>query len=100
MAALIASASHDAWAQGAPDLKMLLDLDLFTPPAAAKAPAQGASSANSAQAAPPSMLDQIRALNAMGYLGAPHNTMEIQPAGNSHDGAPPPPQSADDEENP
>ena len=102
-AALIASASQNALAQGAPDLKMLLDLDLFTPPPSAKAPAQGSASANAPQAAPPSMLDQIRALNAMGYLGAPHNTMEIQPARNSHDDTQaqtPPPDDSENGENP
>jgi len=101
MAALIASASRDGWGQSAPDLKMLLNLDLFTPPPAAKAPAQGTGAANAAQAAPSSMLDQIRALNAMGYLGAPHNTEEIQPAQNSRDAAraAPPPDDSDTEEN-
>ncbi len=101
-AALIASASSNASAQGAPDLKMLLDLDLFTPPPSAKAPAQNAAPANNAQALPPAMLDQIRALNAMGYLGAPHNTMEIQPAQSSRDDThdqPPPVDDNGDEGN-
>jgi len=51
------NAAHEA----PPDLRMLMNLDLFEP------------RHNSAQAAPPgddSMLDQIRTLDAMGYLGS------------------------------
>jgi hypothetical protein len=44
-----------------PDLQMLLNLDLFTPGAQEKKPAKGAEPADS-------MLDQIRSLDAMGYL--------------------------------
>jgi len=51
-----------------PDLRMLLNLDLF---GRSREPAAGANP----QAAPaPSMLDQIRALRAMGYLGGANQT--------------------------
>jgi hypothetical protein len=48
-----------------PDLRMLMNLDLFEPRhnAAKTAPTAGASPADD------SMLDQIRTLDAMGYLG-------------------------------
>lgn len=55
-----------AWAQDAPpDLRMLMNLDLFEPRhnTAKAAPTAGASAADD------SMLDQIRALDEMGYLG-------------------------------
>ncbi len=47
-----------------PDLQMLLNLDLF-----GAHPPSGAPNSSGGDA-PTSMLDQIRALDAMGYLGA------------------------------
>lgn len=51
----------------APDLRMLLNLDLFgAQPSSSTADAP---SGDGESATGPSMLDQIRALNSMGYLG-------------------------------
>jgi len=68
-AALSAGIGSRAAAQDEPpDLRMLLNLDLFDrsqePPMAA----------NSQTSAAPSMLEQIRALRAMGYLGDARQT--------------------------
>jgi hypothetical protein len=67
-----------SWAQeGAPDPRMLLNLDLFASASNQTAPADGASY---------SMLDQIQTLRAMGYLnGRP------MPAPQPAQMAPPPP---------
>jgi|SRR5208282_3832389 len=66
-AMLVGSETGRTSAQGAPpDLRMLMNLDLFEP-----RPSNGVKGAP-APAAPPtedSMLDQIRTLDAMGYLG-------------------------------
>ena len=58
-----AQTTHDA----PPDLRMLMNLDLFEPRHnnAQDAPAPGASPTDD------SLLDQIRALDSMGYLGNP-----------------------------
>jgi hypothetical protein len=54
-----------------PDLRMLLNLDLF------RAPSRAAGSA-SGQGPGSSMLEQIRTLEAMGYLGAnPDNSVSV-----------------------
>lgn len=63
---LVGKGHRTAAGEPAPDLRMLLNLDLYG------APPSGASSNGSTTgdaAAPSSMLDQIRALSAMGYLG-------------------------------
>ena len=54
-----------------PDLKMLMNLDLFAPSSSTSKGAsdKGAPGINDAPQSDDSMLDQIRALNAMGYLG-------------------------------
>jgi hypothetical protein len=72
----------------APDPRMLLDLDLFTPPANGN-PALG--HGNGA-----SMLDQIRALRAMGYLGG-HGPSAPLPANPAMAAPPPPPSNSEDE---
>jgi hypothetical protein len=67
----------------APDLRMLLNLDLFGAQpsgAAADAPSGDGNSATG-----PSMLDQIRGLNAMGYLGGAPGSQSptlLAPSGN------------------
>jgi len=53
-----------------PDLRMLLNLDLFRPHA------DDANAGRSGEASNGSMVDQIRALKAMGYLGGNHNTAQ------------------------
>jgi hypothetical protein len=69
----------------APDPRMLLDLDLFTPtPTNNLMPGHGGGS----------MLDQIRTLNAMGYLGG-HGPVAPLPANPVM--APPPPSDSEDE---
>ncbi len=52
--------------QGPPDLRMLMNLDLFEPPS--RNEVKGAS-APAAAPTDDSMLEQIRTLDAMGYLG-------------------------------
>lgn len=59
-----------AWAQEPPDLRMLLDLDLFA--GAAGNPADAAPGAG------PSMVDQIRTLAALGYLGKQPAAPEVR----------------------
>jgi len=74
----VGSETPRASAQDAPpDLRMLMNLDLFEPRAS-----QGANGAAAASPADDSMLDQIRTLDAMGYLG--------NHAGDSKNGAPAP----------
>ncbi len=71
----------------APDLRMLLNLDLFG--AQPSGSAADASSGDGNSATGPSMLDQIRTLNAMGYLGGARGGQSpslLAPAGNG--GAP------------
>ena len=90
-ATLVFVETHDTAAQDdPPDFRMLMNLDLFAPrpgdvPAApeikdAPAPADD------------SMLDQIRALSAMGYLGGNHNPAGYVAPGNL--GGEPAPSSA------
>jgi len=71
----------------APDLRMLLNLDLF-----GKQPSGSAAAAPSGEgdsATGPSMLDQIRALNSMGYLGgAPDGRSPTLLAPGGNGGAP------------
>ncbi len=64
---LIFVETRRASAQDAPpDLRMLMNLDLFASPSNDP---KGASAMNVAPGSDESMLDQIRALSAMGYLG-------------------------------
>src|SRR5579863_3464706 len=60
-----------------PDLRMLLNLDLF------RQHAPDAGGGGSGDASNGSMVDQIRALKAMGYLGGNHN--DAQAAGGETD---------------
>ena len=97
---VLASARYAAAQQSPPDLRMLLNLDLFSAPPP---------SASGDQPSAPSMLDQIRTLNSMGYLAgadsspgaepgtAGPGTSDTQPAG-AYDTPPdqtPPDQPAD-----
>jgi len=68
--ALILPATRKVEAQESPpDLRILLNLDLF------KSPPPSDAQSGQGQGTGDSMLDQIRALNAMGYLGtAPHDS--------------------------
>ena len=68
----------------APDPRMLLNLDLFTAPVNGDSAGHGGGS---------SMLDQIRALRAMGYLGghSPSAPLPAKPA------MAPPPSNSEDE---
>jgi hypothetical protein len=68
-----------------PDLHMLLNLDLFGAPSKDSSPPGAGDSGNETEV--PSMLDQIRALNAMGYL-AKGGQPPVTPAGNENDGSP------------
>jgi hypothetical protein len=72
-----------------PDLRMLLNLDLFKP-----SPPKD-SRKEQDQETSGSMLDQIRALNAMGYLGTTANNLGPRGAQNAGDAPalsnPPPP---------
>jgi len=70
--ALAQSAPHEA----PPDLRMLMNLDLFEPRhnGAKSAPAPAASPSDD------SMLDQIRTLNQMGYLANPGDSGNAAPA--------------------
>jgi len=84
---ILASRASSARAQNdPPDLKMLLNLDLYGRSQTKGTPAAGPSGSQ-----PSSMLDQIRTLRAMGYLGGGAKTaanasgsptQETQPAGN------------------
>ena len=74
--AVVGSDLRSAMAQEPPpDVRMLLDLDLF---AAHTDGAQGAPAP-----ANDSMMDQIRTLNAMGYLGNPQH-ISVNPAGGAN----------------
>jgi len=85
-----------AWAQDAPpDLRMLMNLDLFEPRH------NNANSAAGPAASPSddSMLDQIRTLNQMGYLGNRgqsdgNGAPAPRAAAGAPDGSSPPPESA------
>jgi hypothetical protein len=74
-----------------PDLRMLLNLDLFRPHADDGANGGGGPGA----ASNGSMVDQIRALKAMGYLGGNHNNAQTaggtSEATGAHVAAPNPP---------
>ncbi len=73
-----------SWAHDhAPDPRMLLDLDLFTP-----------DSGDDSQATQHSMLDQIRTLQAMGYLSGA-NPPAPQPVYSTP--PPPPPEDSEDQ---
>ncbi len=72
-----------------PDLRMLMNLDLFEAPSN---DTKGASAINGAPAPDESMLDQIRALSAMGYLGG--NPESAGYAGPGNAGGVPAPSSA------
>ena len=76
----------------APDLRMLLNLDLFGAQPSGSNADEPSDDGNSAKG--PSLLDQIRALNSMGYLGGkPGGESPVLAPGG---GAPPSP--ADDDE--
>ncbi len=60
----IAARAQDEPASSAPDMRMLLNLDLFRPQTASSA---GAGQPDAGTGG--SMVDQIRALRALGYLG-------------------------------
>ncbi|HLK85484.1 MAG TPA: hypothetical protein VKT27_03180 [Candidatus Binataceae bacterium] len=64
----IAARAQPEPASAAPDMRMLLNLDLFRPQSA---PSAGAEQPESETGG--SMVDQIRALRALGYLGGKHN---------------------------
>jgi negative regulator of sigma E activity len=77
-----------------PDLRMLLNLDLFR-----RAQAQAAGAPSNASTAP-SMLEQIRTLRAMGYLGGAKNAAAAATAGPSPSGAITTPAPANDQGTP
>jgi hypothetical protein len=64
---LVGKVPHADAQEKTPDLRMLLNLDLFGDQSVANGPGQPSSQPDTG--APVSMLDQIRALNSMGYLG-------------------------------
>lgn len=76
----------------APDLQMLLNLDLFGQAAAAH---DGGGQTQDPQPDPQSLLDQIRTLNSMGYLGGQVGS-QAPPVGGPADSSEP--RSQDDEE--
>jgi hypothetical protein len=75
--------------QGPPDLRMLMNLDLFEPRSPGQVGGQAAPAASPTNDND-SMLDQIRTLDEMGYLGN-HNNGEGNgaPAPRSSNGGPP-----------
>jgi hypothetical protein len=82
-AAIFLLGARVSWAHDhAPDPQMLLDLDLFTP-----------GSGDDSQGTQNSMLDQIRTLQAMGYLSGA-NQPAPQPVYSS---PPPPPEDSEDQ---
>ncbi len=90
-ATLVFVENHDTAAQDdPPDFRMLMNLDLF-----ASRPSDVKDAPEMKGAPPPasddSMLDQIRALNAMGYLGDNRGSVYAAPA---HTGGEPAPSSA------
>jgi hypothetical protein len=82
-----------------PDLRMLMNLDLFEP-------RQNRAKAAASPAAAPSddsMLDQIRTLDAMGYLGNRRDTANSKPASDMlapRAAAPPAAQAPENPQNP
>jgi len=75
---LVSTGARQVFAQDAPpNLRMLLNLDLFESRTGSteSTPAPGAPTPDD------SMLDQIRTLNAMGYLGKPATAQESDTAG-------------------
>lgn len=68
-----------------PDLRMLLNLDLFRPHAGDANGGGGSGAASNG-----SMVDQIRALKAMGYLGGNHNNAQADATGARGDAPNPP----------
>jgi hypothetical protein len=68
--AFIGGARHVAAQQPPPDLRMLLNLDLFSAPPPA---------ASGEQPTAPSMLDQIRTLNSMGFLAGADTGSGVEP---------------------
>src|SRR5229473_1698500 len=69
---ILGEASRATAQQAPPDLRMLLNLDLFSAPPQA---------AGGGQPTAPSMLDQIRTLNSMGYLAGSDAVPETEPDG-------------------
>ncbi len=85
-AAIFLLGARVSWAHDhAPDPRMLLDLDLFTPDAG-----------DDAQGTENSMLDRIRTLQAMGYLSATTVPSAPQPV-YSTPLPPPPPEDSEDQ---
>jgi hypothetical protein len=84
--ALIASSVRPLQAQdsGPPDLEMLLNLDLFRPQ-----PQQGETESGDANSSN-STLDQIRTLNALGYLGNSNYPNPAAGEGTEEEGPQPP----------
>lgn len=84
---LVFAESLQTAAQDAPpDFKMLMNLDLF---ASRSSEVKGAPEMKDAPApADDSMLDQIRALSAMGYLGDHHDSAGNAGRGNAPEPAP------------
>ena len=80
-----------------PDLRMLMNLDLFAPSSNATkgAPDKSAPGINDTPQSDDSMLDQIRALNAMGYFG--ENPRPAGYAGPGNAGGEPAPSSSPSE---
>jgi hypothetical protein len=88
---LVASGASSIQAQDSDpsDLQMLLNLDLFRPQPQQDEPGAGSSDSNG------SMLDEIRALNALGYLGDSSGTgaaVGDGASGSTEPPAPPPSQ--------
>ena len=69
-----------------PDLQMLLNLDLFGGPPSGSS--VGSPTDGRTSAAGPSMLDQIRALNTMGYLRSGPSNHQLPPTSPTADGLP------------
>jgi hypothetical protein len=91
-ATLVFVENHDIAAQDdPPDFRMLMNLDLFASRASDVKDAPETKGAPSS-ATDDSMLDQIRALNAMGYLGADHDSARYAgPQNSTQQQAPPSP---------
>jgi hypothetical protein len=85
--------AQNAANEAPPDLRMLMNLDLFEP----RHNDAKYAAAPSAAPSDDSMLDQIRTLNQMGYLANPEDSGNDAPApraaAGAHEFAPPPPQS-------
>ncbi len=67
--------------QPPPDLRMLLDLDLFASPSGTTSITRGKPARND------SMLDQIRTLDRLGYLGATPDNRDDSATQSGHDAA-------------